>query len=67
MPPYGGEFGTKHACTNRSKPSCPRCTYEYRVKLKLGPRHHLGELVPAEEDGWKLSLFGEDWAVWEKL
>lgn len=37
-----------------------------RVKVKLGPRHDLEELTPSEEDGWKLTLSGDDWAIWEK-
>lgn len=37
-----------------------------RVTLKLGPRYEMGDLEPKQEDGWKRTLKGHDWAVWEK-
>mmetsp|Transcript_17941 Transcript_17941/g.53987 ORF Transcript_17941/g.53987 Transcript_17941/m.53987 type:complete len:489 (+) Transcript_17941:115-1581(+) len=37
-----------------------------KVTVKLGPRYDMGELTPKEEDGWKRTLKGNDWAVWEK-
>lgn len=37
-----------------------------RVTLKLGPRYDMGDLAPSKEDGWKRTLKGNDWAIWEK-
>jgi len=37
-----------------------------RVTVKLGPRYDMGDLAPSEEEGWKRTLKGGDWAIWEK-
>ncbi len=38
----------------------------FRVVLKMGPKHDMGDLLPKEEDGWKFAMAGNDWAVWER-
>jgi len=37
-----------------------------RLTCKLGPRHHMGDLLPQSNDGWTLALSGENWAIWER-
>ena len=37
-----------------------------RVKVKLGPRYDMGQHAPKEEEGWKICLYGQDWAIWLK-
>ena len=34
--------------------------------MKLGPRYDMGEHTPKEEEGWKIRLYGDDWAIWLK-
>lgn len=37
-----------------------------RVVVKLGPQQNMGIMLPTSEQGWRLSLAGHDFAVWEK-
>jgi len=37
-----------------------------RVKVKLGPRYDMGQHAPKEEEGWKIRMYGQDWAIWFK-
>ena len=37
-----------------------------RVVVKLGPQHDMGIMLPKPTHGWRLSLAGHDFAVWEK-
>ena len=37
-----------------------------RVIVKLGPRYDMGDLLPKEQEGWKVAVSGIDFCVWEK-
>jgi alpha-amylase len=37
-----------------------------KVTVKLGPRYDMGDVAPKQEEGWKRTLKGNDWAIWEK-
>ncbi len=37
-----------------------------RVKVKLGPRYDMGQHAPKKEEGWKIRMYGQDWAIWLK-
>ena len=37
-----------------------------RVVVKLGPQQDMGVMLPTPDQGWRLSLAGYDFAVWEK-
>lgn len=36
------------------------------VRVKLGPEREMGDLMPAEEDGWERVIKGSDFCLWEK-
>lgn len=37
-----------------------------KVMVKLGPRFDMGHYLPKKEEGWKMAVSGNDFAVWEK-
>ena len=37
-----------------------------RVIVKLGPRYDMGDMLPKEQEGWKVAVSGIDFCVWEK-
>lgn len=37
-----------------------------RVTVKLGPRYDMGDLLPKEQEGWKVAVSGIDFCVWDK-
>ncbi|KAK9863728.1 hypothetical protein WJX84_007385 [Apatococcus fuscideae] len=37
-----------------------------KLIVKLGPNNDMRDLTPREEDGWKIAMTGQDFAIWEK-
>ncbi|KAK9830242.1 hypothetical protein WJX72_010520 [[Myrmecia] bisecta] len=37
-----------------------------KLVVKLGPNQDMGDLVPKEEEGWKIAATGNNFAIWEK-
>lgn len=49
-----------------SAPSTLHVLLRRRVIVKLGPRYDMGDLLPKEQEGWKVAVSGIDFCVWEK-
>ncbi len=45
---------------------CYIATIDSRLRMKMGPRYDVSELVPDAEEGWELAAYGDNYAVWER-